>query len=150
MITRHMRMLLAGIAVASAALFSVSAAGTAAAATVHAPAGHSAARAPVAISAAGKIQCGGDICIQNLGCDSVGICVIHAWANTYGFRGHFELQFGCSIGGCVSDNSINTYWHAGGSGWDFGGIPADLGIGAYAWEGGPPWKQIGSVDFSTF
>jgi hypothetical protein len=149
MITRHG--LLAGAAVTLAALLTFSAAGSAAASTGHVPAGHSTvpARTSGAISA-GDIECNGDACVQNIGSDGPGVVKLHVWANTYGFRGHFELSYGCSIGGCTTQNSINTYWHAGGSGWIFSGVSCGVSGYAYAWKGGPPWTKIGAAGWSTF
>jgi hypothetical protein len=98
------------------------------------------------ILAVGHIQCGGDVCLQTLSCSTY--CTIHVWANTYGFTGHFELQYGCSASGCTTQNSINTYWHAGGSGVDFGSVFDGVAGNAYAWKGGPPWDNIGSVGFT--
>jgi hypothetical protein len=107
---------------------------------------HILAAGDIQIPAAGLIQCSGDVCLQTLSCGTY--CTIHVWANTYGFRGHFELQYGCSIAGCTTQNSINTYWHAGGRGVDFGGVFDGLTGHAIAWEGGPPWKNIGHVGFT--
>jgi hypothetical protein len=70
------------------------------------------------------------------------------WANTYGFRGHFEIYYGCSMAGCTTQNSPNVYWHAGGSGYIFYGVPAAANSATVnAWEGGPPWHNIGQVFF---
>ena len=119
------------------------------ASSLHAQASGAAPHAQQAASpdSKGALLCSGDVCIQSLcaGCD---IQSIHVWANTYGFRGHFMIKYGCSVAGCTYQNSTNVYWHAGGSGWIFGGVPgAALSATVIAWKGGPPWTNIGDVFF---
>jgi hypothetical protein len=107
------------------------------------------AEASVAASHAGAILCNGDVCIQNL--DPGGNAVtIHAWANRTGFTGHFELYW-CGPDNCNDQlNSPNQYWRAGGSGYDYKGVPGALVSACVdAWEGplSSGWKQIGQECF---
>jgi hypothetical protein len=95
----------------------------------------------------GAVLCNGDVCIQSQ-CAHCTVQSIRAWANTYGFRGHFEIIYGCSIAGCTTQNSNNGYWHAGGTGYTFHGVPAAAGsANVDGWKGGPPWTKIGDVGF---
>lgn len=106
-------------------------------------------RAPqLAIPAAyGAIQCSGDVCIQSH-CAHCLEQPIAVWANTYTFTGHFEVTFGCTIGGCTVFNSPNRTWRAGGTAWISPVVPsAANSANAYGWKGGPPWTQIGDVGF---
>lgn len=97
--------------------------------------------------ALGAVLCGGDICLQSQ-CAHCAQQNIRVWAHTYGFRGHFEIQFGCSIAGCNTLNTNNAYWHAGGTGYTFTNIPsAVISSNVYGWKGGPPWTQIGHIGF---
>jgi hypothetical protein len=119
------------------------------ASSVHAQASGAASHARQAASpdTKGALLCGGDVCIQSL-CAGCATQSIHVWADTYGFTGHFEISYGCSMAGCTVQNSTNVYWHAGGSGWIFGGVPgAAESATVTAWEGGPPWTDIGGVFF---
>jgi hypothetical protein len=134
---------------------------TAAQASVAAPAQASGAGARLAAwhgaqvvvpDALGKKICQGDVCIQSQNAGALQEN-IRAWANTYGFKGHFEMQFGCSPGICNTINSNNQYWRAGGTGYTFDGIPSGVGACVTAWNGpfdtGSRWRSIGDVCFEV-
>jgi hypothetical protein len=129
--------------------FSAAAASAASTATVH-PSSHAlqanGSVAPVP-DAYGDIECSGDVCIQS----TCAHCLdqrINVWANRTTFTGHFELTFGCTIGGCTVFNSPNRRWPAGGTHWTSPEVPSAANTAnVYGWKGGPPWTQIGDVGF---
>jgi hypothetical protein len=93
----------------------------------------------------GKVLCSGDLCIQRITGISNGTAYVEAWANTYGFTGHFELS---GPNGLIG-NSKTTYWYAGGPGKEFL-VPQGGGYTMTAWQGSsPPYRIIGQVNFSV-
>jgi hypothetical protein len=106
----------------------------------------------IAPAAKGAIICQGDVCIQSncAKCDSQNI---EAWANTYTFTGHFQINWGCGPG-CETSNSPNKRWIHGGAGYSFDGIPYGVSACVIAWEGpyntGSRWRSIGDVCFSDW
>jgi hypothetical protein len=101
---------------------------------------------PVA-PAADPTQCGpkGFVCIQNLSGDNLP-ATIKAWADIHNFVGHFELQFPDG----VTKNSSNGTWKAGGSGFNFTGVPEANGYNMVAWAGsGSSFHQIDNVSFNV-
>lgn len=157
------------VAAPALALIAPAALGTAPAqAAVHAPASvqaHASVAAPAQVSSAvprlaashgaqsvapdalGAVLCSGDVCIQSQ-CAHCNFQNIRVWANTYGFKGHFKLVYGCSVAGCNTFYSPNQYWRAGGTGYTFDTVPsAVISANVYGEKGGPPWTQIGYVFF---
>lgn len=96
--------------------------------------------------------CQGDVCIQSQNGNALQQN-IRAWANTSGFKGHFEMDFGCAPGVCNVVNSPNQYWRAGGSGYIFDGIPSGVGACVKALSGpfstGSRWRGLGDVCFEV-
>lgn len=90
-------------------------------------------KAAAAAKADAAVLCSGDLCIQ----DFVGNTTqtVHAWADTYSFTGHFELEYGCSIAGCNIANSANKSWPAGGTHWSFTYTSAIISQCVWAWKG---------------
>jgi hypothetical protein len=74
--------------------------------------------------------CGGDVCAEATHV-SGNVVTIRAWARNSSFYGHFELQ----TPNHRTLNSIQSIWHAGGTGNYFNNING--GVGRYcvtAWE----------------
>jgi hypothetical protein len=95
----------------------------------------------------GPVVCNGNTCVQSQ-CAHCDVQSIRAWANSYGFTGHFEIVYGCSVAGCTTQNSNNQYWRAGGTGYTFHGVPAAaISATVNEWQGGPPWTKISDVGF---
>jgi hypothetical protein len=130
-------------------------------ASVAAPAQASGAVAPLPASrgaqvvvpdALGKIICQGDVCIQSQDKNAIQQN-IRAWARNHGFKGHFEMRFGCSPGICNVLNSRNQYWSKGGHGYTFKGIPTGVGACVVPWNGpfdtGKRWRALGDVCFEV-
>lgn len=91
----------------------------------------------------GALLCSNDLCLQRITSISNGTAYVEAWANTYGFTGHFELS---GPNGLIG-NSKTKYWYAGGPGklWL---IPQGGGYNITAWQGSsPPYHVIGSINF---
>ena len=89
--------------------------------------------------------CAGDLCVQNIR-EGVQNSTIKASANTTGFYGHFELKYD---DGHVR-NSPNQYWRAGGTGYDFKGVPPGDSYQMTAWKGHhKPYTNIGRLGFSV-
>jgi hypothetical protein len=93
---------------------------------------------------AGKLICSGNLCIQRVTSVENNEAYVEAWANTYTFTGHFALY---GPDGWIA-NSKNKQWIGGGAGW-LPLIPAGGGYYIIAWQGGPPWANIGEVSFSV-
>ncbi len=95
-----------------------------------------------------SVLCNGDLCVQ----DFVGNTTqtVHAWAYTYSFKGHFELEYGCSTAGCNIANSPNKTWPAGGTHWSFTYTSAIISQCVWAWKGPSStgtYTNIGEVCF---
>jgi hypothetical protein len=112
------------------------------------------AQASLAAPAAyGPTICSGDVCIQS----HCGDCVsqnIAEWLSTTTYVGHFETQWGCSEdGGCVTGNSPNHRWYAGGAAYIYPGMPYGVAACVYFWAGpyssGQRWRGKGRDCFST-
>jgi hypothetical protein len=104
-------------------------------------------RVGAAPDAYGDIECSGDVCIQST-CAHCLDQPINVRANRTTFTGHFEVTFGCTIGGCTVFNSPNRSWPAGGTHWTSPAVPSAANTAnVYGWKGGPPWTQIGDVGF---
>jgi hypothetical protein len=92
----------------------------------------------------GKLICSGNLCIQRVTSVENNEAYIEAWADKDSFTGHFALY---GPDGWIA-NSRNQRWIGGGAGW----LPEIAAGGGYyiiAWEGGPPWDNIGEVAFSV-
>jgi len=98
----------------------------------------------VSPESAGKLLCSGNLCIQRVTSVENNEAYVEAWANSYTFTGHFALY---GPDGWIA-NSKNKQWIGGGAGW-LPLIPAGSGYYIIAWQGGPPWTNIGTVSFSV-
>jgi hypothetical protein len=96
--------------------------------------------------AVGEQECEGNLCAKITN-DESGVVTVRAWARYVTFTGHFQLQ----TPNRRSLNSIESTWHAGGTGNYFNDING--GNGTYCvteWNkviGG--WNDIGYVCIST-
>lgn len=112
------------------------------------------AQASVATPAAyGPTICSGDVCIQSH-CGDCASQNIAEWLSTTTYVGHFETQWGCSEdGGCVTGNSPNHRWYAGGTAYIYRGMPYGVAACVYFWAGpyssGERWRGKGRDCFST-
>src|SRR5580692_2858083 len=92
----------------------------------------------------GKLICSGNLCVQRVTSVENNEAYVEAWANKTTFTGHFALY---GPDGHIA-NSKTQRWIGGGAGW-MPEIAAGGGYYIIAWQGGPPWSNIGRVNFSV-
>ena len=98
----------------------------------------------IAPASVGKLICSGNLCIQRVTSVENNEAYVEAWAYKNTFTGHFALY---GPDGWIA-NSNTKQWIGGGAGW-LPEIPAGGGYYIIAWQGGPPWSNIGQVSFSV-
>lgn len=104
----------------------------------------SAAASSISPGSEGKLICSGNLCIQRVTSVVNNEAYVEAWAYKNTFTGHFALY---GPDGWIA-NSKTKQWVGGGAGW-LPEIPAGGGYYIIAWQGGPPWTDIGQVSFSV-